>query len=157
MVKKGYKEIILLAQNVNSYKSESYNFPKLLIELNKITGHFWIRFSSSHPKDLSDELIKAIGSCEKVANHLHIAVQSLIFCNSCFFATQKIPLKLRRRLLLPYQHLIQCMYHILADSAQVLVQNFVNFPPTSYYCRQLRRRAARDDDIRRTMRKSARS
>ena len=76
LVKKGYKEIILLAQNVNSYKSESYNFPKLLIELNKITGHFWIRFSSSHPKDLSDELIKAIGSCEKVANHLHIAVQS---------------------------------------------------------------------------------
>ena len=76
LIKKGYKEIILLAQNVNSYKSDKYNFPKLLIELNKIPGHFWIRFISSHPKDLSDELIAAIGSCEKVASHLHIAVQS---------------------------------------------------------------------------------
>jgi len=76
LVKKGYKEIILIAQNVNSYKSNSYNFPKLLIELNKIPGHFWIRFSSSHPKDMSDELIEAIGSCEKIANHLHLAVQS---------------------------------------------------------------------------------
>lgn len=76
LVKKGYKEVILLAQNVNSYQSGAYNFPKLLIELNKISGHFWIRFVSSHPKDLSDELIAAIGSCDKVASHLHIAVQS---------------------------------------------------------------------------------
>jgi tRNA-2-methylthio-N6-dimethylallyladenosine synthase len=76
LVKKGYKEIILLAQNVNSYKSDKYNFPKLLVELNKITGHFWIRFSSSHPKDMSAELIEAIGACDKVANHLHLAVQS---------------------------------------------------------------------------------
>jgi tRNA-2-methylthio-N6-dimethylallyladenosine synthase len=76
LVKKGYKEIILIAQNVNSYKSEEYNFPKLLLELNKIPGHFWLRFSSSHPKDVSDELIAAIGSCEKLANHLHLAVQS---------------------------------------------------------------------------------
>jgi tRNA-2-methylthio-N6-dimethylallyladenosine synthase len=76
LVKKGYKEMILLAQNVNSYKSNDYNFPKLLIELNKIPGQFWIRFSSSHPKDVSEELISAIGSCEKVANHLHLAVQS---------------------------------------------------------------------------------
>jgi len=76
LIKKGYKEIILIAQNVNSYKSDDYNFPKLLIELNKIPGHFWIRFTSSHPKDVSDELINAIGSCEKVANHLHLAVQS---------------------------------------------------------------------------------
>ena len=76
LIKKGYKEIILLAQNVNSYQSDGYNFPKLLIELNKIPGQFWIRFSSSHPKDVSEELIDAIGLCEKVANHLHLAVQS---------------------------------------------------------------------------------
>ena len=76
LVKKGYKEVILIAQNVNSYKSDEYNFPKLLIELNKIPGNFWIRFTSSHPKDVSEELIAAIGSCEKVANHLHLAVQS---------------------------------------------------------------------------------
>ena len=76
LVKKGYKEVILIAQNVNSYQSDAYNFPKLLIELNKIPGNFWIRFTSSHPKDVSDELISAIGLCEKVANHLHLAVQS---------------------------------------------------------------------------------
>lgn len=76
LIKKGYKEIILLAQNVNSYQSDKYNFPKLLVALNNIPGKFWIRFSSSHPKDVSNELIEAIGNCEKVANHLHLAVQS---------------------------------------------------------------------------------
>lgn len=76
LVNKGYKEIVLIAQNVNSYKSDKYSFPKLLKELTKIPGHFWIRFSSSHPKDMSDELIEAIGSSDKVANHLHLAVQS---------------------------------------------------------------------------------
>ncbi len=73
---KGYKEIVLIAQNVNSYQSDKYNFPKLLLKLSKITGNFWIRFSSSHPKDLSDELIKVISTSNKIANHLHLAVQS---------------------------------------------------------------------------------
>ena len=76
LIKKGYKEIILLAQNVNSYKSDKYNFPKLLTALNKVPGNFWIRFSSSHPKYMSAELIEAIGACDKVASHLHLAVQS---------------------------------------------------------------------------------
>ena len=76
LIAKGYKEIILIAQNVNSYQSGKYNFPKLLIKLTKISGNFWIRFSSSHPKDMSDELIEVIGSSDKIANHLHLAVQS---------------------------------------------------------------------------------
>lgn len=46
LVNKGYKKIMLIAQNVNSYHSGAYNFPKLLIKLSKISGNFWIRFSS---------------------------------------------------------------------------------------------------------------
>ncbi|PKM87492.1 tRNA (N6-isopentenyl adenosine(37)-C2)-methylthiotransferase MiaB [Candidatus Falkowbacteria bacterium HGW-Falkowbacteria-2] len=76
LVKRGCKEITLIAQNVNSYKSARTDFPKLLSRLSAIEGQFWIRFSSSHPKDLSDELIKVISSSEKICNHLHVAVQS---------------------------------------------------------------------------------
>jgi len=76
LVEHGYKEIILLAQNVNSYHDEKYDFPKLLKQLAKIKGKFWLRFSSSHPKDLSDELIKVMSSSNKICHHLHVAVQS---------------------------------------------------------------------------------
>jgi len=79
LVKSGYKEIMLLGQNVNSYGKdleEDVDFPKLLRRLNEIDGDFWIRFMSSHPKDASKELIDAIFDCEKVAKHLHLPVQS---------------------------------------------------------------------------------
>ena len=79
LVREGYKEIMLLGQNVNSYGNDldgGMNFPKLLRELNKIDGDFWIRFMSSHPKDATKELADAIFDCEKVAKHLHLPVQS---------------------------------------------------------------------------------
>lgn len=79
LVDSGYKEIMLLGQNVNSYGKDLKNgisFPALLRELNKINGDFIIRFMSSHPKDASHELIDAIFECNKVANHLHLPVQS---------------------------------------------------------------------------------
>lgn len=76
LIGKGYKEIILVAQNVNSYRDSKYNFAKLLVELAKIPGNFWLRFFSSHPKDMSDELISVIGSSDKVCSHLHLALQS---------------------------------------------------------------------------------
>ncbi len=76
LVIKGYKEITLIAQNVNSYEDKNYDFSKLLKEIVKIPGKFWIRFSSSHPKDMSTELIKIIGSSDKICSHLHLAVQS---------------------------------------------------------------------------------
>lgn len=72
----GYKEINLIAQNVNSYRSGVYSFPRLLKEIADLPGDFWVRFSSSHPKDLSPELIEVIAASEKVVNHLHLAVQS---------------------------------------------------------------------------------
>ncbi|MBR6385105.1 MAG: tRNA (N6-isopentenyl adenosine(37)-C2)-methylthiotransferase MiaB [Ruminococcus sp.] len=79
LVSEGYKEIMLLGQNVNSYGndlSSDINFPKLLRMINDIQGDFWIRFMSSHPKDASEELIDTIFECEKVAKHLHLPVQS---------------------------------------------------------------------------------
>lgn len=79
LVKSGYREIMLLGQNVNSYGNDSGRvnaFPELLRELNKIEGDFIIRFMSSHPKDASRELIDTIFQCDKVAKHLHLPLQS---------------------------------------------------------------------------------
>ena len=79
LVQNGYKEIMLLGQNVNSYGNDldgEMSFPQLLRELNKIEGDFWIRFMSSHPKDATKELADAIFECDKVAKHLHLPVQS---------------------------------------------------------------------------------
>jgi len=79
LVKNGYKEINLIAQNVNSYQDgdvKKINFPQLLAMINDIAGDFWIRFSTSHPKDMSDELIYAIARCAKVCRHIHLPIQS---------------------------------------------------------------------------------
>jgi len=72
LIKNDYKEIILIAQNVNSFP----NFPKLLEEIAQIKGDFWLRFVSSHPKDLDDKLIEVISKNQKIANHIHLALQS---------------------------------------------------------------------------------
>lgn len=77
--KEGYKEITLLGQNVNSYGKNSDNkttFAELLYMLNDVEGLERIRFMTSHPKDLSEELINAMKNCDKVCNHLHLPFQS---------------------------------------------------------------------------------
>ena len=79
LVKAGYREILLLGQNVNSYGHdlpEDTDFPSLLRELDRIPGDYWIRFMSSHPKDATPALFDAILDCEHVAKHLHLPVQS---------------------------------------------------------------------------------
>ena len=92
LVRKGYKEITLLGQNVNSYKgkiknkkqktkntdkkSKTINFSNLLQILNKVSGKFIIKFLTNHPKDFSDKLIDAIAKCKKVAKEIHLPVQS---------------------------------------------------------------------------------
>ena len=76
LIEKDYKEIWLLGQNVNSYKSGNINFPKLLKSINDIPGNFWIRFTSPHPKDFSDELIKTVAKCEKATKYINLPVQS---------------------------------------------------------------------------------
>lgn len=79
LVADGVVEVMLLGQNVNSYGKnleEPMTFAQLLREVNKIEGLERIRFMTSHPKDLSDELIEAMRDCEKVCNHLHLPLQS---------------------------------------------------------------------------------
>lgn len=79
LVSQGYKEIMLLGQNVNSYGNDldgSIDFPELLRMINAVDGEFIIRFMSSHPKDAGKKLIDAIIDCEKVGNFLHLPVQS---------------------------------------------------------------------------------
>ena len=101
LIKNNYKEIWLLGQNVNSYKSpictnmttnstnkhsrkfvpklvniRDINFPKLLGMVNSIKGDFWIRFTSPHPKDFSEELINTMAKCKKVTEYLNLPVQS---------------------------------------------------------------------------------
>ncbi|NTW22748.1 tRNA (N6-isopentenyl adenosine(37)-C2)-methylthiotransferase MiaB [Candidatus Falkowbacteria bacterium] len=79
LVRQGFKEIVLIAQNVNSYKSEDeekIGFGELLRRVNNIPGNFWIRFWTSHPKDMSDDLIAAMSECGKVCHFLHLPVQA---------------------------------------------------------------------------------
>jgi len=102
LLKKGYKTIWLLGQNVNSYKfSNNYQiksntsrinsrkirgdsnkireiitFPKLLQKIEKIPGNFEIGFLTSHPKDFSDELIETIASSKKIKKYIHLPVQA---------------------------------------------------------------------------------
>jgi len=79
LAKNGCKEVTLLGQNVNSYGktlNRNYDFVDLLRDINKIDGIERIRFMTSHPKDLSDKLIDAYRTLDKLCEHLHLPVQS---------------------------------------------------------------------------------
>lgn len=79
LAKNRYKEIFLLGQNVNSYGKDLpqlVTFSELLELLNDIKGIERIRFTTSHPKDFSFDLVKTIKKCNKVCNHIHLPIQS---------------------------------------------------------------------------------
>ena len=79
LVKSGTKEVMLLGQNVNSYGKNletPLSFAKLLQRIHQIEGLERIRFMTSHPKDLSDELIETIKNYKKVCNYIHLPIQS---------------------------------------------------------------------------------
>lgn len=79
LVKDGVIEIMLLGQNVNSYGKtleHPMTFAQLLQEIEKIEGLERIRFMTSHPKDLSDELIEVMAKSKKICRHLHLPLQS---------------------------------------------------------------------------------
>lgn len=91
LIKSGYKEIILLGQNVNSYSpkpkaqgselrakslGQIADFPDLLKYLAKLPGNFWLSFLTSHPKDLSDKLIKVIENNKKICPYINLPVQA---------------------------------------------------------------------------------
>ncbi|MBA1338654.1 MAG: tRNA-2-methylthio-N6-dimethylallyladenosine synthase [Pelagibacterales bacterium] len=80
LVNNGVKEIVLLGQNVNAYifqeKNKSFKFSLLIKELNNIKSLERIRYMTSHPKDMSDDLISCYKDCEKLMPILHLPVQS---------------------------------------------------------------------------------
>ncbi len=93
LIDNGCKEINLIAQNVNSYtaqlaelagitnyelrdKEQIIHFPELLKMVNDIPGDFYLRFSSNHPKDISEELIETMPGCDKACRHIHLPAQS---------------------------------------------------------------------------------
>lgn len=85
LIRNGYKEIILLGQNVNSYSPELRaqssklkikDFPDLLEYIAKLPGNFWLRFITSHPKDLSDKLIRVMAKNKKICEQINLPIQS---------------------------------------------------------------------------------
>lgn len=79
-IEQGFKEITLLGQNVDSYGKKGeytdWNLAKLLKELNSIEGKFRIRFTTSYPTDITDELIDTVVNCDKICEYFHIPMQS---------------------------------------------------------------------------------
>ena len=79
LVPEGVIEITLLGQNVNSYGRDIYGkseFARLLTTLNKVPGLRQIRFTTSHPKDLTDDIIAAVAGGDKICEHIHLPVQA---------------------------------------------------------------------------------
>ena len=79
LVAQGYKEVTLLGQNVNSYGKgleEEIDFAKLLRRINEIEGLERVRFMTSHPKDLTEDVIMAVKECDKLCEQIHLPVQS---------------------------------------------------------------------------------
>ena len=73
---RGFKEVTLLGQNVNSYKSQDTNFPALLRLVAEEAPEMRVRFTTSHPKDMSDETLQVIADVPNVCKHIHLPVQS---------------------------------------------------------------------------------
>jgi tRNA-2-methylthio-N6-dimethylallyladenosine synthase len=75
LVDEGFMEFTLLGQNVNSYSGDT-DFPGLLRKINEVQGVRRIRFVTSHPRDLTGELIRAMAELDKVCEHIHLPLQS---------------------------------------------------------------------------------
>ncbi len=76
LVERGVREITLLGQNVNAYLADDTSLAGLIWALNDIDGLARIRFTTSHPTDMQDDLIEAFGTCDKLMPYLHLPVQS---------------------------------------------------------------------------------
>lgn len=87
-VRKGYREVTLLGQNVDSYKFEDVNFAKLLAMVAEISPELRVRFSTSNPQDISDEVIETMAKYPNICHHIHLPVQS---------GSDRILEKMRRR------------------------------------------------------------
>lgn len=75
-VTEGFREVILLGQNVNSYDDGDLKFPDLMDRVAQVEGVKRIRFTSPHPQDASDELIEVMLKYDNICNHIHLPLQS---------------------------------------------------------------------------------
>ncbi len=76
LFEKGYKEVTLLGQNVNSYRSGDVGFPELMAMVAEVSPLLRVRFATSHPKDLSDSLIEVMAKYPNICRCIHLPVQS---------------------------------------------------------------------------------
>ena len=126
LVRQGVREITLLGQNVNSYssgKGGSVAFPELLKMLGDIDGLYRLRFTTSHPKDLSDDLINSFINIQKLCHHIHLPFQS---------GSNKILKHMNRKYTSDdYLRLVQKLRNISPDFA-VTSDVIVGFPGETY-------------------------
>ncbi len=76
LFEKGYKEVTLLGQNVNSYRFDNVGFPELMAMVAEISPLLRVRFATSHPKDLSNELLEVMAHYPNICRCIHLPVQS---------------------------------------------------------------------------------
>lgn len=76
LAERGFKEVTLLGQNVNSYRDGEHDFADLMRSVAAIDGNVRVRFTTSHPQDMSDKLIETIATHENICNYIHLPVQS---------------------------------------------------------------------------------
>lgn len=76
LMEKGYKEITLIGQNVDSYLYEGFCFHDLMAEMAKRFPQMWLRFSTNHPKDMNDDLLKTMAAHSNICQSIHLPVQS---------------------------------------------------------------------------------
>jgi len=76
LIREGYKEVTLLGQNVDSYKYENTNFAQLLAQVAQMDKNLRVRFTTSHPKDISNELLETMARYDNICKFIHLPVQS---------------------------------------------------------------------------------
>jgi tRNA-2-methylthio-N6-dimethylallyladenosine synthase len=118
-VERGVREVTLLGQNVNSYNDQGIDFPDLLGRIAAIDGVSRVRFTTSHPKDLSEKLVRAIAETPKICRHIHLPVQS--------GSDRVLSLMNRRYSAAHYLSLVKMLRTILPD-ADITTDLLVGFP-----------------------------
>ena len=122
LIESGYKEITLLGQNVNSYGkdlNDGSSFAKLIDEIAKIDGKFRLRFMSNHPKDITEDVVKAIASNKHACKAIHLPVQS--------GSTRVLSLMNRRYTREQYLQEVEMIRSIIPDCA-ITTDIIVGFP-----------------------------
>ena len=118
-VEAGVREVTLLGQNVNSYNDHGIDFPDLLRRIAAIDGLLRVRFTTSHPKDLSEKLVRTIAENPTVCRHVHLPVQS--------GSDRILSLMNRRYTAAHYSSLIKMIRKFLPD-ADITTDLLVGFP-----------------------------